>query len=125
MLDVTNFGLQQDSAPELASDIDSIFSAVVFPLYTYKHVLNNKINFSIQYLQIFVLQAMRSIILAIKPLLTPERKLVSLLATELEFVNNIHAQAEVSIVTQNRPLLIPVIFSICLMPLCLLKKCGK
>ena len=48
---------------------------------------------------------MGTIILAIKSLLTPERKLVSLLAAELEFITNIYAHADVSVVTHNRPLL--------------------
>jgi hypothetical protein len=43
----------------------------------------------------------RRIILAIKSLLTPERKMVSLLAADLEFFTNIYAQAHVSIVTQT------------------------
>jgi len=37
--DVSNFGQKQASAPEWASDfVNSIFSAVVFPLYTKNHV---------------------------------------------------------------------------------------
>jgi len=39
VLDVSNFGQKQDSVPEWVSDVvDSIFSVVVFPLYTKKHV---------------------------------------------------------------------------------------
>ena len=37
VFDISNFGQKQDGEPEWASDIvDSIFSAVVFPLYTKK-----------------------------------------------------------------------------------------
>jgi len=54
---------------------------------------------------------MSRIILEIKSLLTPERKLVGILAAELEFVTNVYGHADVSILTQNRPLLILIISS--------------
>lgn len=86
-----------------------IFSAAVFPLYTKKHFKNNKINSSNQYLQIFVLEAMSRIIFAIKSLLTLQMKLVSILAAELQFGTNAYVHSDVSIVTQNKPLLILII----------------
>jgi hypothetical protein len=119
VFDVNNFGQKQDSTPEWASDVDSIFSAAVFPLYTKKHIYNKKINFSIQYLQIFVLEAMSRIILAIKSLSTPGKKLVNLLAAELEFVINIYGHADISTVPQNRPLLILIISSSLSMIFCI------
>ena len=67
---------------------------------------------------------MSRIILAVKSLLTPERKLVSLLAAELEFVTNIYAHADVSVVTQNRPLLILIISSSLIMIFCIQYLCN-
>jgi len=64
------------------------------------------------------------IILAIKSLLTSERKLVSLLAAKLEFVTNIYAHADISIVTQNRPLLILNISNSLFMIFCVQYLCN-
>jgi len=67
---------------------------------------------------------MSRIILAIKSLRTPGKKLASLLAAELEFVINIYGHADVSTVTENRPLLILIISSSLSMIFCIQYLCN-